>query len=347
VLSLVVETPRHAYEIEQVVAERGMRDWTDVGFSSIYYVLGKMERAGLVEGHSDDTASKGPARRVYSPTPKGFSVWTEASLAALSTTQAKMPFLLGLANLPGLPADRALEAARACQAVLDERLRAVRAKRRSLEQVEWFVDEVFDYSEHSLQSGRDWVAAFVKRFEKRSEAREMPKKMKPFVPEFAEMPAVTMAVVHTVGDPTVVGATVFPALYGAVYSLKFALKKQGVDYKVGPPCARWFGGADWMTIPREKWEAAWAIPIPESTTELVQKDQKTPVTIEPWEYGSVAQILHVGTYAEEEPTIRQLHDFIAAEGYEIAGPHEEEYLSSPAAKAPKTVIRYQVRKREG
>ncbi len=324
-----------------------MRDWTDVGFSSIYYVLGKMERAGLVEGHSDDTASKGPARRVYSPTPKGFSVWTEASLAALSTTQAKMPFLLGLANLPGLPADRALEAARACQAVLDERLRAVRAKRRSLEQVEWFVDEVFDYSEHSLQSGRDWVAAFVKRFEKRSEAREMPKKMKPFVPEFAEMPAVTMAVVHTVGDPTVVGATVFPALYGAVYSLKFALKKQGVDYKVGPPCARWFGGADWMTIPREKWEAAWAIPIPESTTELVQKDQKTPVTIEPWEYGSVAQILHVGTYAEEEPTIRQLHDFIAAEGYEIAGPHEEEYLSSPAAKAPKTVIRYQVRKREG
>ena len=347
VLSLVVETPRHAYEIEQVVAERGMRDWTDVGFSSIYYVLGKMERAGLVEGHSDDTASKGPARRVYSPTPKGFSVWTEASLAALSTTQAKMPFLLGLANLPGLPADRALEAARACQAVLDERLRAVRAKRRSLEQVEWFVDEVFDYSEHSLQSGRDWVAAFVKRFEKRSEAREMPKKMKPFVPEFAEMPAVTMAVVHTVGDPTVVGATVFPALYGAVYSLKFALKKQGVDYKVGPPCARWFGGADWMTIPREKWEAAWAIPIPESTTELVQKDQKTPVTIEPWEYGSVAQILHVGTYAEEEPTIRQLHDFIAAEGYEIAGPHEEEYLSSPASKAPKTVIRYQVRKREG
>ena len=324
-----------------------MRDWTDVGFSSIYYVLGKMERAGLVEGHSDDTASKGPARRVYSPTPKGFSVWTEASLAALSTTQAKMPFLLGLANLPGLPADRALEAARACQAVLDERLRAVRAKRRSLEQEEWFVDEVFDYSEHSLQSGRDWVAAFVKRFEKRSEAREMPKKMKPFVPEFAEMPAVTMAVVHTVGDPTVVGATVFPALYGAVYSLKFALKKQGVDYKVGPPCARWFGGADWMTIPREKWEAAWAIPIPESTTELVQKDQKTPVTIEPWEYGSVAQILHVGTYAEEEPTIRQLHDFIAAEGYEIAGPHEEEYLSSPAAKAPKTVIRYQVRKREG
>ncbi|MGZ6267949.1 MAG: GyrI-like domain-containing protein [Candidatus Limnocylindrales bacterium] len=120
-----------------------------------------------------------------------------------------------------------------------------------------------------------------------------------------------------------------------------------MDFKVGPPCGRWFGGPDWMTIAREKWEAAWAIPIPEGTKELVQKDPETPVTIETWEYGSVAQILHVGSYAEETPTIQQLHAFITAEGYEIAGPHEEEYRSSPAAKAPKTVIRYQVRKREG
>jgi effector-binding domain-containing protein len=51
--------------------------------------------------------------------------------------------------------------------------------------------------------------------------------------------------------------------------------------------------------------------------------------------------------AQEAPTIQQLHDFIAERGYEIVGAHEEEYLSSPAAKAPKTVIRYQVRKREG
>ena len=161
VLSLVVECPRHAYEIEQVIAERGMRESTDVGFSSIYYLLGKMEHAGLVQGHSDDMSSKGPARKVYSPTAEGFSAWTEASLAALGTTQAKMPFLLGLANLPGLPEDRALEAARSCLAVLDDRLRSVREKRRSLREIEWFVDEVFDYSEHSLLSGRDWVAGFV------------------------------------------------------------------------------------------------------------------------------------------------------------------------------------------
>ncbi len=346
VLSLVVECPRHGYEIEQVIAERGMRDWTDVGFSSIYYLLGKLEKARLVEAGADRASGRGPARRVFAPTAEGFSAWTDASLRALSAPQAKMPFLLGLSNLAALPEDRALEAVHVCLQALDERLREVREKRSAAGGVDWFVDEVFDYSERTLSAGRDWVAGFVERFEQRSGGTTMPKKMKPFVPEFEEMPAKLMAVVHTVGDPSDVGQRVFPALYGAAYGLKFALKKEGVEYKVGAPCARWFGGADWMNLPRKEWEAAWAIPIPDGTTELVQKDPATPVVIETWEYGQVAQILHIGTYAEETPTIRQLHDFIAVQGYEIAGPHEEEYQSRPEAKAPKTVIRYRVRKRQ-
>jgi hypothetical protein len=153
-----------------------------------------------------------------------------------------------------------------------------------------------------------------------------------------------VAVVHTVGDPNEVGQKAFPALYGATYTLKFALKKEGVDYKVGAPRARWYGGADWASLPREEWQAAWAIPVPDGTSELAQKDPDTPVTVETWEYGPVAQVLHIGSYADETPTIHMLHDFITAGGYEIAGPHEEEYQSRPEAKEPKTVIRYQVRR---
>jgi len=175
----------------------------------------------------------------------------------------------------------------------------------------------------------------------------MPGKLKPFVPVIGEKQAATMAVVHTIGDPTVVGRKVFPALYGAGYGLKFALKKAGgPEFKVTAPRARWFGGPDWMHIPREKWEAAWALEVPEGTTEVPQKDPETPVVIERWEYGTVAEVLHIGTYAEEAPTIQLLHDFIAAQGYEIVGAHEEEYQSRPEAKAPKTVVRYQVRKRQ-
>jgi hypothetical protein len=71
-----------------------------------------------------------------------------------------------------------------------------------------------------------------------------------------------------------------------------------------------------------------------------------PVVVETWDYGTVAQILHLGAYADEVPTIDRLHAFIAEQGYEIAGPHEEEYLSRPGAKEQKTRIRYQVQKVE-
>ncbi len=167
VLGLVVECPRHPYEIERVIAERGMRDWTDVGFSSIYYLLRKMERAGLVQASRDEAAGKGPARNVYAPTAQGYGAWVEASLDALRTPHTKMPFLLGLTGLPGLPADRALEAIRACHSTLTERLAAVVEKRRTAGEVEWFVNEALDYSEQSLRSGRDWLTGFLERFEQR------------------------------------------------------------------------------------------------------------------------------------------------------------------------------------
>jgi hypothetical protein len=154
-----------------------------------------------------------------------------------------------------------------------------------------------------------------------------------------------MAVVRTVGDPQDVGENVFKALYGAAYTLKFGLKKQGVDFKVEPVRARWFAGDGWKDVPREEWVAAWALPVPDGTSEVTQKLPETPVALETWEYGTVAQLLHLGAYADEEPNIRRLHAFIEEQGYEIAGPHEEEYRSRPDAKVMKTVIRYQVRKK--
>jgi len=59
---------------------------------------------------------------------------------------------------------------------------------------------------------------------------------------------------------------------------------------------------------------------------------------------SVAQIVHLGSYDQETKSIERLHQSITANGYEIAGPHEEEYQSRPDAKLVKTLIRYQVKK---
>lgn len=54
--------------------------------------------------------------------------------------------------------------------------------------------------------------------------------------------------------------------------------------------------------------------------------------------------MHLGPYDAEMPTVERLHQFIAEKGYEIAGAHEEEYLTRPTAKVPKTIIRYPIRK---
>ena len=69
------------------------------------------------------------------------------------------------------------------------------------------------------------------------------------------------------------------------------------------------------------------------------------VKVERWSYGTVAQVVHTGSYTEEEPVVAALHAFIEESGYEITGVHEEEYLTSPQAKEQKTIIRYPVQRK--
>jgi hypothetical protein len=173
----------------------------------------------------------------------------------------------------------------------------------------------------------------------------MPNKPKATDAQIIEMPAQKMAVVMSKGDPNVVAQDVLGALYGAVYTLKFDRAKSGNgDFKVSGLRARW---PDAHLVPKDRWTGHWGLPIPEDVTELPKKVPELEVRIEVWEYGTVAQILHLGPYSEEGPTIERLHRFIEESGFEIAGSHEEEYLTRPTAKLPKTIIRYPVRRGPG
>jgi len=150
-----------------------------------------------------------------------------------------------------------------------------------------------------------------------------------------------MAVVVTKGDPNVVSAKVLPALYGSVYKLKFQRKRQGADFKVGALCARWPNA---HLVPKNQWTGIWGLQVPDDVIELPQTTLEIQVKFETWTYGKVAQVLHLGSYSEEGPTIARLHQFIQEEGCQIAGSHEEEYLTRPTAKVPKTLIRYPIKK---
>jgi len=161
-------------------------------------------------------------------------------------------------------------------------------------------------------------------------------------PQILEMPSQKMAVVYMKGDPNKVMPQFPPALYGSVYKLKFELKKKGIEFKVDKLRARWPNA---HLVPKDEWLGICGLPIPEDTTSLPQKVPGIQVKIEQWAYGTVAQILHIGPYGEEGATVERLHKFIAENGYQLAGVHEEEYLTKPEAKVQKTIIRYPIRKK--
>jgi len=63
--------------------------------------------------------------------------------------------------------------------------------------------------------------------------------------------------------------------------------------------------------------------------------------------GRAAQIMHIGPYAAERPTIERLHAFIAEQGDRPRGRHHEIYLGDPRRSAPeklKTIIRQPIRR---
>lgn len=176
--------------------------------------------------------------------------------------------------------------------------------------------------------------------------RAKAKPLKAGVPRLVHKPKQRMAVVTTVGDPNKDMEGAVSALYRAAYQHKFSLKRAGKDdFKVGPLIARW---PDAHLEKKSQWTGVWGLPIPSGTRRLLAETSAVEIALETWDYGAkVAEILHLGAYTEEGPTIEVLHAFIHDQGYEIAGVHEEEYLTRPDAKVVKTVIRYPVRKKTG
>lgn len=150
--------------------------------------------------------------------------------------------------------------------------------------------------------------------------------------------------VRAVGDPNEIGS----AAFGVLFQLYFS---SGAATGFTPPVARarWQEGLD--EIPRSEWIGRYALPIPETVESLPDHTPPDGVTasITTWEYGTIAEILHVGRYDQEQPTIERLKAFVEAEGYETFGGHEEEYVVGPTMTGPgnpdeyRTILRYRVR----
>lgn len=165
ILGLIVEQPRYGYEIEQVIEQRTMRNWTEIGFSSIYHILGRLEKNNYVTARLQESAGRGPARKVYELTEDGRAAWYEATLFALSTpVRCDQSFFLGLVGLPAVPRDEALLALENYKQRLNDRRDQANARWQEIGDDSFYVvDAMFDHSLHLIDAEIEWIEKFKQR----------------------------------------------------------------------------------------------------------------------------------------------------------------------------------------
>ncbi|NVM45271.1 MAG: helix-turn-helix transcriptional regulator [Candidatus Lokiarchaeota archaeon] len=110
VLGLIAETPSHAYNINQRIDERGMRDWTAIGKSSIYRILIELENTKLVEYYEDELDHR--KRKVYTITDYGAKILKEKVYNVIKGFMGKNDedFYVAFSMLPLLNTDQIIEA---------------------------------------------------------------------------------------------------------------------------------------------------------------------------------------------------------------------------------------------
>lgn len=192
--------------------------------------------------------------------------------------------------------------------------------------------------------------------------KELKHLYRPSAKEFVvvDVPLMNFLMINGHGDPNTAQEykDAVEALYGVAYRLKFMSKREkGMDYVVPPLEGLWWAeDMKAFTTKRDKSAWGWTMMImqPEWITQemleeavkQVGEKKSLPVLpklrLEGYHEGLAVQILHIGPYDEEGPTIARMHAFIVENGYEPAGKHHEIYLSDPRKVAPeklKTVLR--------
>lgn len=154
------------------------------------------------------------------------------------------------------------------------------------------------------------------------------------------------------------------ALYAVAYKVKFTSKQTlGQDYVVPPLEGLWWAeDMSTFTTNRDKSQWDWTMMIrqPDWITQEIVKEQTAVVAKQKdlpaleklrfatYEEGLSVQIMHIGSYDDEGPTLAKLHhQFMPGNSFTFNGKHHEIYLSDPRRVAPekmKTVLRQPVKK---
>ncbi len=199
---------------------------------------------------------------------------------------------------------------------------------------------------------------------------DLKKQMKPYWQpptdrfQIVSVPRFNFIKIDGAGDPN--SAEAYQQAVQWLFSLSYALKFRSKgdlakDYGVAPLEGLWWAEdmeaftqgdkSNWLwtaMIMQPDWisEAMFAKAVTATREKLGTPPEG--LRFEPYEEGLSVQIMHIGPYADEAPTIARLHsEFLPANKLVETGHHHEIYIGDPRRSAPdklKTVIRQPVRK---
>ena len=185
-----------------------------------------------------------------------------------------------------------------------------------------------------------------------------------------DVPEMNFLMIDGEGDPNISQEyqDSIEALFSVSYKVKFISKKENSqDYVVMPLEGLW-----WVENMKEftiqdksgwKWTAMIRQPdfitkdVIKKAVQEVEKKKKLPalfrIKFQSLHEGLSAQIMHIGPYSQEGPTVEKLHNFIEEKGYEFNGSlpgekHHEIYISNMLRTKPeklKTIIRQPMKRR--
>ena len=180
-----------------------------------------------------------------------------------------------------------------------------------------------------------------------------------------DVPEMQFLMIDGHGDPNIAQEyqDAVETLYAVAYKMKFISKKTlAKDYVVPPLEGLWWADdMDFFSVGRDKSQWDWTMMIMTAdwiTQEIFEdaieqvREGKNPaaldkVRLESYHEGASVQIMHIGSYDDEGPTLAKMHDeFIPENGYTMTGKHHEIYLSDPRRVVPeklKTVLRQPVK----
>lgn len=166
VLTLLYEAPMHPYQMAATLKERAKEESIKLRFGSLYSVIERLEREGLIVAGETVREGRRPERTVYHITDAGKVEMHDWLRELVSTPVKEYPqFEAALSLLPGLPPDEAVEMLEVRLEHLDQTIEAINSQIENA--AEHGLHPLFlieaDYRSKTLQAERDYVRNLVRR----------------------------------------------------------------------------------------------------------------------------------------------------------------------------------------